>query len=40
MDSGRAGMSDVELAKLMQDDDLGKDAPTLIQDLRCVMNQF
>lgn len=30
------GMSDMELAKRMQDDDLGADAETLIKDLRCV----
>jgi hypothetical protein len=28
-------MSDMDLAKLMQEDDLGKDAGVLIQELRC-----
>jgi hypothetical protein len=29
-------MSDMELAKMMQDDDLGADADTLLEALRCV----
>jgi hypothetical protein len=34
--AGVGGMSDMELAKMMQDDDLGADADTLIEALRCV----
>jgi hypothetical protein len=38
VDDGLAGMSDMELAKLMQADDLGKDAGTLIDELRYRLN--
>jgi len=34
VDAGRAGMSDMEMAKLMQDDDLGADPDTLMAGLR------
>jgi hypothetical protein len=35
--AGVGGMSDMDLAKMMQDDDLGADADTLIEALRCVV---
>jgi hypothetical protein len=39
MDGSTAGMADMDMAKLLQDDDLGNDAPTLVSDLRCVDTQ-
>lgn len=36
VDAGMAGMADMNLAQLMQDDDLGADPETLIANLRCV----